>query len=228
MNAKALTERRSFRLCVLAAIGLVFACTVSVRADEHGTVFGERETRAIESIITDYLIDNPEVVVRALQVLQEREDLAEAEKARLAIKAHRDALERDPDSPVAGNPAGDVTVVEFFDYRCPYCKKAAPDVVELLKSDGNIRLVNREWPILGPESVFAARAALAAREQGKYLEFHDRVMGQQQDGTMRLAEALGINGTPAFIVGDQLIPGVAPLEVLQALVERVRSQAAAE
>lgn len=252
---------RTFRAAFLAAAGLAAALPVAALADEHAGVFGERETRAIESIITDYLVDNPEVIIRALEVLQERERIADAERARAALEESRASLERDPNSPVAGNPDGDVTVVEFFDYRCPYCKRVTPTVTELLESDKNVRLVYKEWPILGEDSEFAARAALAAREQGKYLEFHEKVMDQRQvteqsvlaaskelgldveklredmkspkvdahlEETMRLAEVLGINGTPAFVIGNQLIPGVASLEQMQAIVEEERSKAASE
>ena len=239
-------------MTILAAMSGTWA-----RSDEHGSVFGEQETRAIESIARDYLIRNPDVILRSLEALQAREDAAKAEQIRLSVRQNREALERDPNSPVGGNPEGDVTVVEFFDYRCPYCKRVAPDVEQLLASDGNIRLVYKEWPILGPESVFAARAALAAREQGRYLEFHERVMNQQQvtersvidaaedlgldvdrlradmeapavtahlETTMELANLLEIGGTPAFVIGDQLLPGAASLDRLRSLVEDARSR----
>jgi protein-disulfide isomerase len=88
-------------------------------------------------------------------------------------------LEQDPNSPNLGNPDGDVTVIEFFDYNCPYCRKAGQTVQELLASDANVRVIYREWPILGEDSVFASRAALAARAQGKYEEFHWAMMGLQ-------------------------------------------------
>lgn len=224
-------------------------------ADSHKTAFDDRERKAIESIVTDYLLEHPEIILRALKVLDERKQAAKAEQEKSALAANRDALERDPNSPVAGNPKGDVTLVEFFDYRCPYCKRVGPVVERLRKEDANIRIVYKEWPILGPASVFAAKAALAAREQEKYVEFHEKVMAarnvtetsvlnaakelgldldklradmgkpQVEDHikqTMELARALGINGTPAFVIGDRLIPGAADFATLAKAVADAR------
>jgi protein-disulfide isomerase len=169
----------------------------------------------------------------------------------------RDTLERDPNAPVLGNLEGDITVVEFFDYNCPYCKRAMPEVDALLAEDGNIRLVMREWPILSEGSAFAARAALASRKQGKYAELHNALMGMRGKveadtvlrvageigldldrlkadmqapeidehiaTSMRLAEALGFNGTPSFVVGDQLVPGFVEKAQLSEIVASVRA-----
>ncbi len=221
-------------------------------------VFDAREERAIREIVADHLRQNPEIILEAVRLLRERQARAEDDRRRQAIPRLRDRLERDPNSPVGGNPGGDVTIVEFFDYRCPYCKRVAPTVRELLERDGNIRLVYKEWPILGPDSEFAARAALAAREQGRYPEFHDRIMGLKRVDeasvlaaarelgldvarlradmrspeterhlaeTMELAERLGITGTPAFVVGEELIPGMADRATLEQLVARAREGA---
>lgn len=237
-----------------ALIGIWLVTGTSLAQQAEGP-FDGAEREAIEGIIADYILDNPEIIYRALQVLQERQQAAQAEAARLALETSRDALERDPNSPVGGNPDGDVTVVEFFDYRCPYCKRAAPDVERLTAEDDEVRIVYKEWPILGPESVFAARAALAAREQDRYLDFHDRVMGlrdvteasvmavaeelgldlerlrEDMAGpdveahlrqTAELAEALGITGTPAFVIGDEIVPGAAGYDALSGLVETAR------
>lgn len=222
---------------------------------QEAPAFEPAERQEIEGIIADYILENPEIIYRALQVLQERQQAAQAEQARLALDNHRDALERDPNSPVAGNPEGDVAVVEFFDYRCPYCKRVAPDVERLVDQDPNVRVVYKEWPILGPESTFAARAALAAREQDQYLPFHERIMALDEvtertvmavardlgldldrlredmaapateahiRETAQLAEALGISGTPAFVIGDQVVPGAAGYEALSGYVEAAR------
>jgi protein-disulfide isomerase len=195
----------------------------------------------IKALIAETLRDNPELILEALQALEARQAEAEAAAAAAVLTNERALLERDPNAPVLGNPDGDVTVVEFFDYNCPYCKRAMPEIDALLAQDGQIRLVLREWPILSEGSALAARAALAARKQGKYPEMHDALMnlrGKLEADTvmriagevgldleklkadmqspeveehiatsMRLADALGFNGTPAFIVGDQLIPG---------------------
>lgn len=243
------------RLWLSAAAVLTWVAAGTALAQQPPPIFNDSEREAIEGIIADYILDNPEIVYRALQILQERQQAAEAERARLALEAHRHALERDPNSPVGGNPDGDVTVVEFFDYRCPYCKRVAPDVERLTAEDGKVRLVYKEWPILGPESVFAARAALAAREQDQYLALHERLMALEQvteasvmaaasdvgldipqlredmaapeveahlRQSMQLAETLGITGTPAFVIGDQVVPGAASYDTLSGLVRAVR------
>jgi protein-disulfide isomerase len=234
---------------------LMLAAATPSHAQEPAPAFDEGQRQAIEEIIADYILDNPELVYRALQVLQERQQAAEAERAKLALDTHREALERDPNSPVGGNPAGDVTVVEFFDYQCPYCKRAAPAVDGLVEGDGEIRVVYKEWPILGPVSVFAARAALAARQQDRYAEFHERVMALEKvteagvmavvrdlgmdvdqlradmdaaevvahlEQTNQLARVLGITGTPAFVIGDEIVPGAASRTALEDLVDRAR------
>ena len=164
----------------------------------------------------------------------------------------------DPNAPVLGNPDGDVTVVEFIDYNCPYCKRAMPEVQGLLDEDPNVRLVYREWPILGEGSVYASRAALASRVQGKYEEFHLALMGSRGrveeasvlriakeigldidqlkadmqspdvdehiESSMRLAQSLGFNGTPSFVVGDVLLPGFVEQAELQKAVDKSREE----
>ena len=112
------------------------------------------------------------------------------------LAARRTELERDPNAPVLGNPDGDVTVVEFFDYNCPYCKKVADVMKSLIEKDPGVRLVYREWPIINRDSLFASRAALAARRQGKYEELHWALMAQPrvtEKSTMRAARALGLD-----------------------------------
>lgn len=176
------------------------------------------------------------------------------------IAAQREQLEQDPNAPVLANADGDVTIVEFFDYNCPYCRRAAPTIENLVEADPGIRLVYREWPILGEGSVFAARAALASRQQGLYEEFHWAMMdmsgraeersvltiaaeigldidqlradmeapevAEHIETSMRLADLLGITGTPTFILGDNLVPGAVEQEVLQRLVDEVREEQA--
>jgi protein-disulfide isomerase len=245
-------DLRAWASAVLVGTWLVSGTAL---AQEAPGPFDDVEREAIEGIIADYILENPEIIYRAIQVLQERQQAAQAKAARLALETNREALERDPNSPVGGNPDGDVTVVEFFDYRCPYCKRVAPDVERLTAEDDDVRLVYKEWPILGPESVFAARAALAAREQGRYQDFHDRVMGLREvteasvtavaedldldlerlredmaapevqahlDETARLARELGITGTPAFVIGDEVVPGAAGYDALSGMVGAAR------
>ena len=211
----------------------------------------------IKALIAETLRENPDLVLEALQALEARQAEAQAAAAAAVLTDERAVLERDPNAPVMGNPEGDVTVVEFFDYNCPYCKRAMPEVDALLAEDGNVRLVMREWPILSEGSDFAARAALAARKQGKYAEMHNALMGMRGKveadtvlrvageigldvemlkadmqspeieehiaTSMRLAEALGFNGTPSFVIGDQLIPGFVEKAQLAEVVTAVRA-----
>ena len=195
----------------------------------------------IKALVAEALRENPELILEALQALEERQAEAQAATATAVLANERDTLERDPNAPVLGNLEGDITVVEFFDYNCPYCKRAMPEVDALLAEDGNIRLVMREWPILSEGSAFAARAALASREQGKYAELHNALMGMRGKveadtvlriageidehiaTSMRLAEALGFNGTPSFVVGDQLVPGFVEKAQLSEIVASVRA-----
>ncbi len=130
----------------------------------------------VERIVRDYLLNNPEIVIEAIDEYERRKAHADRQSSRLLVGSRRQEIERDPGSPVGGNPKGDVTVVEFFDYRCSVCRRVHPIVAELVSSDSGIRRVYKEWPILGPGSVLAARAALASRKQGKYLAFHNALM----------------------------------------------------
>jgi protein-disulfide isomerase len=172
------------------------------------------------------------------------------------LELRRAELERDRNAPVLGNPEGDVTVVEFFDYNCPYCKKIARDMKALIEVDPGVRLVYREWPIINQGSQFAARAALAARRQGKYEAMHWALMAQPrvtEESTLRvaksvgidlsrllndmknrsvdhhlalsfnLARSLGINGTPAFVIGDKIARGAITPEALTGLVRDARA-----
>ena len=211
----------------------------------------------MQELVIQTIRENPEVIMEALQTLQARKEQVDADQAQAVLTTNRAALERDPNAPVLGNPDGDVTVVEFFDYNCGYCRQVFDDVHALIKSDSNIRVVMREWPILGEESIYVARAALASRAQGKYMEFHVAMMeneGRANQGSveriagelgmdiaqlkrdmdapevvahiqtsMQLTRALDLNGTPAFIFGDQLVPGAIKLEQMQELVALSRN-----
>jgi len=219
---------------------------------------GGPSREAIEQIVREYLLAHPEVVAEALRALEARQRADKRQRVSTAIRAHRDELLADPGTPVGGDPQGDVTIVEFFDYRCGYCRSVAPIVKQLLRQDKRIRVVYKELPILGPESLLASRAALAAHAQGKYTAFHEALMGAggplTSDAIMdiarrsgldtaslrrdmespqitallrrnhALAGALGVTGTPAFIVGDELVPGALDLATLAQLVERARNR----
>lgn len=157
----------------------------------------EREIMMLDEIIRDFILNNPEVIIESLTRYEAQQRQAEEEQKRQALVASLDALQNDPDSPVVGNPEGDVTIVEFFDYRCPYCKRVAPLLEEILAEDPNVRVVLKEWPILSEESRYAARAALAANMQGKYWGFHMALMtlqGQLDEASvLQAAERLGID-----------------------------------
>ena len=133
--------------------------------------------RAIEAIIHDYLMQNPDVLIEALRAAEDKANRDADAKAALVLKDRRDEVFDDPATPVGGNPQGDVTIVEFFDYRCPYCKQVQPTLQKLLDEDHKLRFVYKEMPVLGAPSVTAAHAALAARLQGKYETFHAAMMG---------------------------------------------------
>jgi protein-disulfide isomerase len=152
----------------------------------------DAERKRIEAIVRDYLAKNPIVVVDALRAYEENRQAD-------ALVANRAALERDPGTPFAGNPKGDVTIVEFFDYRCGYCKKVTPVVREVLKKDGNVRFVFKEFPILGPDSRKAAEAAQAAWkiEPDKYLAFHVAMMENRgsldEARILEIAKSVGLD-----------------------------------
>jgi protein-disulfide isomerase len=153
-----------------AALALACALLATVPFRSLGAAeFTADQRRAIEAIIHDYLMQNSDVLIDALRV-------AEDAKAKEALSNRRGEIFDDPAAPVGGNPQGDVTIVEFFDYRCPYCKQVQPSLQALLDEDRKLRFIYKEMPVLGPPSVTAAHAALAARSQGKYEAFHTAMM----------------------------------------------------
>lgn len=249
-------------LAIAAAIGVIgslAATQPAAAADQSAAPLDTAETEAVEALVRKFILDNPEVIIESMQNYQVRQQLAEQQAAAAALTKHADELKKDATSPVAGNPKGDVTIVEFFDYRCPYCKKVFPSVQELLKDDKNVRYVFKEMPILGPESVTASHAALAvwSLAPDKYLDFHAALMesrgslGEEQvlaiakkigldphkirkamadpkiketiEKNIALAQSLNIQGTPAFIVGDELLPGAIELDHLRELVAAERA-----
>ncbi len=151
----------------------------------------------IKELVYEAIRENPGIVMEAVELLQAQEAEQQAAAATQVLGAHRETLENDPNAPVIGNPEGDVTVVEFFDYNCPYCKQAAGQVKALMAEDADIRVVYREWPILGEGSVFAARAALASRNQEKYEAFHWALMDLKGRATeasvLQVAEDVGLD-----------------------------------
>jgi protein-disulfide isomerase len=169
---------------------------------------------AIEGIIHDYLMNNPDVLIEALRGAQDKLSRDADTKASKAVTDHRGEIFDDPAAPIGGNPRGDVTIVEFFDYRCPYCKQVLPSLQTLLKEDHQLRFVYKEMPVLGAPSVVAAHAALAAERQGKYEAFHTAMMGTKgqitEDTVYRVAGSVGLDL-------DQLKRDMAAPEIKQAL-----------
>ena len=227
-----LLARRGLSKIVLATVIAAFSFT-TVAAQE----LNEAD---IKRLALEAILEKPEILIEALSILQERENIALAEAQTDALSELRDDFEKN--APIFGNLDGSVTLVEFFDYNCGYCRRAAPEVKAVLEASKDVRIIYREFPILGSGSEVAARASLAARNQGKYQQFHEAMMalnGQAVEASvmkiagdvgldlevlktdmqselvnehiaasLRLAEALGITGTPTFVLGDEIIPGV--------------------
>lgn len=251
-------SRLARRVAVFAAAFVIAAMPALAQEKSTPKAFSPADRKAIEDVVREFLLNNPEVIVEAVRGLQEREKRASHQKAKANLVANRGELLNDPATPVGGNPKGDVTIVEFFDYRCGYCKRVMPSLQEVLKTDKNVRFVFKEFPILGPESVTAAKAALAAWriDRKKYAALHwalmkttgalpeNRVMKIAADvgfdaqalkkamddpaievqihKNYVLAEALEINGTPAFVIGDHVIRGATDLAAFRQLIAKAR------
>ena len=243
--------RCSARVCLMAGI-ILAAWTPTTRADEPAGLSVEQ----IEKIVREYLLREPEIVYQALEELQRRQAEAAAARQQAAILENQRELLNDPASPVGGNPEGEVTLVEFFDYRCAYCRRVVSSMRALLDEDRDLRVVFKELPVLGPDSVRAARAALASRRQNGYVPFHFALMTADDlslrgiravaeavgldadrleadmtapevnaaiEANYALANELGIEGTPAFVIGTQLIPGAVEKARLEQLIREARS-----
>ena len=217
------------------------------------------QVQQVERLIREYLLANPELLSEMSNRLRAKQEQATAARMKEVVATRRAELVSDPNSYVAGNASGDVTIVEFFDYQCGYCKRVHPALTTLLKQDPGVRLVLKELPVLGPASETAARAAVASLAQpGKYHAFHTALMQHQErldeasvlaiagrvgvdvtklsadmksdrvaavlKANRELATALGVNGTPAFVIGDRLVPGAVPLERLVELVAQQRKK----
>lgn len=262
MNSRSLTNK-------LGLPGLAIIFTLAACGDPSDTYAESAATTTptegtsnlskaeIEKIVHEYIVSNPNVIVEAFEALEKQEIAEKAKQFEQNLVKSKDDLWNDGFSHVAGNPDADVTIVEFFDYNCGYCRRALPTVLKLLEKDKNIRVVFKEWPIQGPDSIVAARASMAATKQGKFMELHEALMNSSEAVTeatvmksaaqvgidvaqlqkdmqtpeldemlarnSSLAQALGITGTPAFVVGDQLIPGAAPIDQFEAVIEEVRT-----
>lgn len=216
------------------------------------------KTQDLEKAIREYLLNNPDVIIEALERYEMRQRETREKAAKSALTLHKNILHNHPMTPVSGAKDGDVTIVEFFDYQCGFCKRAMHSLLAVMKDDPKIRVVWKEFPILGPTSEFAARAAMAADRQGKYLEFHTKVMGARGQltpqkvlriageigldvdrlkrdmadpkittylaDTAQLAQALGITGTPGFVIGDRVVPGAVDKDKMEQIIAAIRNQ----
>ena len=223
------------------------------------TTFTPEQRQAIGQMVREYLIKNPEVLQEAMTELERRQTEAQKAAQASALSQSRDALLNSPRDYAAGNPSGDVTLVEFFDYNCGYCKRALADLQALMKADPKLKVVLKDFPVLGPESVEASRVALAVKKQlkgEKLFEYHVKLMetrgrinGERaiavakdmgvdaarlqkdmeapevkatiQDNVV-LGDRLGLSGTPAFVVGDEIISGAVGLEPMLKTIAGVR------
>lgn len=248
---------RSFTAFVAAPI-LAMVLSAPVAAFDL-TTMSEAERQAFRSEIRAYLLENPEIIVEAINALEERQAAAQADADGAMVERYSDALFNDGYSWVGGNPDGDITVVEFMDYRCGFCRRAAPEVDKLLAGDGNIRLIIKEFPILGEASLLSSRFAIATHQiegNDAYKQVHDALidftgdlneitLARLADGlgldsqailermesdavsdviakNRRLAQQLQINGTPTFVVEDQMLRGFLPADQMAQLIAELR------
>ncbi|MCC7345819.1 MAG: thioredoxin domain-containing protein [Variibacter sp.] len=243
------------RLLTGAAVA-VMLCAGSAAAQAQS--FSPAQRQEVEQIVREYLLKHPEVLQEVVQELEKRQAAAEADRSKAALAQHRERVFNSPHQVVLGNPKGDVTLVEFFDYNCGYCKRALADKLEIVKTDPKLRLVLKEFPVLGPGSIEAAQVAVAVRMQApqKYLEFHQKLLGSRGQAdkaralaaardvgldvariekdlqspevkatleeVMQMSEALGINGTPTYIVGNAVVPGAVGVATLRQQIAAAR------
>jgi protein-disulfide isomerase len=159
--------------------------------------FTDQQKRQLGDIIKQYLIENPEVVRDALQELERRQVAEANEKAKKTISARAKEIYQSSEDLVLGNAKGEVAMVEFFDYNCGYCKRAIPEIEKLINSDKSVKVIIKEFPILGPGSIFAAKAAIASRLQGKYVAFHNAMTAAEgvkdETNVLDIAKQVGID-----------------------------------
>jgi protein-disulfide isomerase len=172
----------------------------------------------IGALVRDYILANPEVLEEAQQVLQARRAEESRQQAMASIETNRDAIFHAPEDMVIGNPEGDITLVEFFDYNCGYCKRAMDDVVEIIKTDPNVRVVLKEFPILGPDSVAAHQVSMAFRKLApdQYGEFHMALLGAD----VRASEAVAIDLAKQYGVDEDALREAMSDPAIEASIRR--------
>lgn len=225
-DASSLLARIVMALAALLLVGaaLAFSAAPSRSADAApgaAAPFSDEQKRAIEKVVKDYLIANPEVFLEIQQALETKMEQERDAKLKVAISENAKEIYHHPNGAVAGNPSGDITVVEFFDYNCGYCKRGLSGIAQLIEKDPKVRVVLKDLPILSKGSEEAAQVALAARLQGKYWEIHRALLenkGQNNEQTaLKIAEKLGLDMTK--LKADMGSPGV------KAEIDRVRELA---
>ena len=246
----------AFAAAAATTVALSLAAVTPALAEGEKTPLSPDQEKRVKELVKEYILANPEIILEAVQTLRKKQEEAQKKAAEEALKSKRADLQGATDLPVAGNPKGDVTIVEFMDYRCGYCKGVQPTLDQVIRQDGKIRYVLKEFPILGPASRTASMAAIAAHKQGKYLAFHAALMAYPNnltdevifalarqvgldiaklkddmnapevealiEKTHKLAQDLGINGTPGFIIGDQIIPGAVGADELKKKIAEAR------
>jgi len=248
------------RLRLIEIVAAFTFVTVMATAPARAESFSDAQRGEIEKIVKDYLLKHPEVLQEVIAELEKKQAAAQADRHRAAVKAHAKPLFSSANQVTLGNPNGDVTLVEFFDYNCGYCKRAMSDMLTLLKTDPKLKFVLKEFPVLGQGSVEAAQVATAVRMQDKdgkkYLAFHQKLLGgrgradkkralavarevgldmariekdmasaeakQSLAEAFKLAEVLGLNGTPSYVVGSDVVVGAIGLAGLKEKVNRAR------
>ncbi|CAA2142150.1 DsbA family protein [Hyphomicrobium sp. ghe19] len=207
LNLASTGKRCAAALLGLALLGSAFSPAVhfvsgAARADTiaptaGGTAFTDDQKKALGDIIKDYLVKNPEIMIDVQNALDEKSQKEQEARLKSFMAENAKSIYRSPNSSVAGNPNGDITVVEFFDFNCGYCKHGLPEVQKLIAADKNVRVVFKELPILSKGSEEAAKAALAAKRQGKYWEFHQAMLGSKgqanEASSLKAAETLGLD-----------------------------------
>jgi protein-disulfide isomerase len=187
--------RRLPILSVLTILALfVSGCTSASNESKNASAPSHDLT---DAVIEQYIRAHPEVIMESLQAMDTKREAEQRERQKVALAAKQNELLSDPTSPVSGNVKGEITLIEFYDYRCGYCKQAASAVTELQKQDPRVRVVYKDFPILGESSVLAAKAALASQAQGKHQVFHEALLASQaemtKDEILKIAMGVGLN-----------------------------------
>lgn len=240
---------------LIATLGILGTLSATTAKAEEFSINSKDELNAL---IKEYIMENPQVIFDSVDLHRANQEKQDQKKAESKIEEYIDTLTAS-DAPSAGSDKPDITIVEFFDYNCGYCKRALPDIQKILSEDSNIRFVFKEMAILGPTSKTAALWSLAAHKQGKYFEYHVALMnlaGAKTEDTlmalakkigldaekmkedanseeiaaklqedMKIAREIGANGTPAFIIGSQFIPGYIGEAGLKAAIAEERAKA---